>query len=119
MLGEKKVELDGREWDLSLPEVALVEVPSWAPNHQDNHEELMEFIELQKLLKDAEIERVIEVGRLAILVRDVCKVLVDLDMPPIPEIPQDPCMDGDVLEMVSIILEHLREAYASGHEPWD
>jgi hypothetical protein len=119
MLGEKKVELHGREWDLSLPEVALVEVSSWAPNPQDNHEELMEFIELQKLLKDAEIERVIEVGRLAILVRDVCKVLVDLGMPPIPEIPQDPRMDGDVLEMVSIILERLWEAYASGHEPWD
>jgi hypothetical protein len=26
MLGEKKIELDGREWDMGLREVALVEV---------------------------------------------------------------------------------------------
>jgi hypothetical protein len=37
MLGEKKVELDGTEWDLNLHEVALVE---------DNCDKLMLFIEL-------------------------------------------------------------------------
>jgi hypothetical protein len=46
MLGEKKVELDGRERDLSLREAVLVEVRSQGLNPQDNHEELMEFVEL-------------------------------------------------------------------------
>jgi hypothetical protein len=44
---------------------------------------------------------------------------MDLGMSPIPGIPQDPHTIGDVLEMVDIILECLREAYASGHGPWD
>jgi hypothetical protein len=42
----------------------------------------MEFIELQRLLRDAEADRVAEARRLAVLVRDVSKVLVDLSMPP-------------------------------------
>jgi hypothetical protein len=46
MLGEKKVELDGRERDLNLLEAALVEAQSRGLNPWDNHEELMEFIEL-------------------------------------------------------------------------
>jgi hypothetical protein len=46
MLGEKKVELDGRERDLSLREAVLAEVRSQGLNPQDNHEELMEFVEL-------------------------------------------------------------------------
>jgi hypothetical protein len=35
------------------------------------------------------------------------KVLVELGMPPISEIPQDPRIADDVLEAVNIILEHL------------
>jgi hypothetical protein len=46
MLGEKKIELDGRERDLSLREAVLAEVRSQGLNPQDNHEELMEFVEL-------------------------------------------------------------------------
>jgi hypothetical protein len=45
---------------------------------QDNHDELMELIKLSGLLLDAEVDRVIEIGRLATLVRDVSKVLEDL-----------------------------------------
>jgi hypothetical protein len=63
------------------------------------------------------MSKVIEVGRLATLLRDVSKVLEDLGMPPIPEIPRDSCMANDVLEQVDIILELLNEAYDSGHEP--
>jgi hypothetical protein len=54
---------------------------------------------------------VVEVGRLATLVRSVSKVLQDLGMPPIPEIPQNPCMVGDILEMVDVTLMRLKEAY--------
>jgi hypothetical protein len=79
----------------------------------------MEFIELWKLLQDAEVERVTEAGRLAFLMRDVPKVLLDLGMPPILVIPQDPCMAGDILEAEGVILESLREAYTSGRGPWD
>jgi hypothetical protein len=44
-------------------------------------------------------------------------VLVDLGMPPISGIPQDLHTTGDVLEVVGVILEHLREAYTSGMVP--
>jgi hypothetical protein len=119
MLGEKKVELDGREHDLDLREAVLVEAQSRGVNSWDNREELMEFIELWRLLKEAGVERVTEVERLAILVREVLKVLVDLGIPPIIGIPWDPCTTEEVLEVVGVILEHLLEAYASGHGPWD
>jgi hypothetical protein len=52
-------------------------------------------------------------------VSDVSKVLVDLGMPPILGIPWNLCTATDVLEAVDIILEHLKEAYDSGHNPWD
>jgi hypothetical protein len=42
----------------------------------------MEFIEQQKLLKDAEVGQVTEAGRLVTLARDVSKVLVDLACSP-------------------------------------
>jgi hypothetical protein len=119
MLGEKKVEVNGRERDLSLSKVKLAEAQSWGLNPQDNREELMEVIELRRLLQDAKLDCVTEAGRLAILAGDVSKVLVDLGMPPIPGIPRDPCTAGNVLEVVDVILECLREAYASGHAPCD
>jgi hypothetical protein len=79
----------------------------------------MEFVELWRRLKEAKVERVTEAGRLVILVRDISKVLVDLGMPPILGVPRDPRAADDVLEASDTILERLREAYASGHDPWD
>jgi hypothetical protein len=38
MLGEKRVELDGSKWILSLREAALVEAQSWGLNPWDIHE---------------------------------------------------------------------------------
>jgi hypothetical protein len=49
---------------------------------RDNHDELMEFIELRRLLHDAEVDHVVEASWLASLVRDVSKVLMDIGMPP-------------------------------------
>jgi hypothetical protein len=49
----------------------------------------MEFIKLSRLLKDVKVERVAEDGRLAILVNDVSKVLVDLGTPTIMRIPRE------------------------------
>jgi hypothetical protein len=79
----------------------------------------MEFVELWRRLKEAKVERVTEAGRLVILVRDISKVLVDLGMPPILGVPRDPHATDDVLEASDTILERLRKAYASGHDPWD
>jgi hypothetical protein len=50
MLGENNVKLDGREWDLSLRKALLAEVQSQGLNPRDNCEELVEFVELQRLL---------------------------------------------------------------------
>jgi hypothetical protein len=87
MLVEKKVQLDRREQDLDMREVTLLEVQSRCFNPRDNCVELMEFVKLQRCLKEAEVEHIGEAGRLAILVRDASKVLVDLGIPPIPGIP--------------------------------
>jgi hypothetical protein len=65
------------------------------------------------------VDHIVEAGRLATLVRDVSKVLEDLGMPPIPEIPRDLHTTGEVLEVVDVILEHLKEAYDSVHNAWD
>jgi hypothetical protein len=79
----------------------------------------MEFIKLWRLLEGIEVECIAEAGRLVILVRDISKVLVDLGMPCILGIPRDPRMANDILEVMGVILERLREAYASSHDPWD
>jgi hypothetical protein len=81
-LGEKKVLLDGREQDLSLHKATLAEAQTRRLNPRDNYEELMEVIELRRLLQDAEVDHITEARWLAILARDVSKVLVDLGMPP-------------------------------------
>jgi hypothetical protein len=51
------------------------------------------------------------------LVGDSSKVLVNLGMPPIPGIPQDPRTTGDVLEVAGTILECLQKPYTSSHSP--
>jgi hypothetical protein len=79
----------------------------------------MEPIELRRLLQNAEADRVVEVGRLLTLVGHMSKVLEDLGMPPILGIPQDPHMADDVRGAMDIILECMKEAYDSGHDPWD
>jgi hypothetical protein len=84
-----------------------------------NREELTELVELQRCLEEAEETRITEVGKLVVLVGDISKVPLDLGMPPILMIPQDPRMVGDILEEVGTILECLRENHTSGHDPWD
>jgi hypothetical protein len=117
ILGEKKVELNDWDWDLELCEAVQAEAQTWGHNPWDNHDELMEFIELCRLLQDAKVGCVIKASRLVALVKHVSKVLEDLGMRPIPGIPQDLCTASDVLEVVDIILEHPKEAYDSGQGP--
>jgi hypothetical protein len=87
LLGEKKVELEGKEWELELREVALAEAQSRGLNPRDNCDELMEFIELRRLLRDAEADHIVDTDWLATRVRGMSKVLEDLGMPPILKIP--------------------------------
>jgi hypothetical protein len=79
----------------------------------------MEFIELLWLLQDVEMDRMTEAGRLVALVREVSQVLENLGLPPISGIPQDLCTTDDVLGVVDMILERVKEAYDFGHNPWD
>jgi hypothetical protein len=119
MLGEKKVELIRGERNQDLREAALAEVQTWGLNPHDDQEELMEFIELQRLLHDTEADCVTETGWLAILVRDVSKVLLDRGMPPISGIPRDLCMAGDLLGGGGRRPGASTGGYASGNNPWE
>jgi hypothetical protein len=49
---------------------------------RDNHDELMEFVELKWLLQDIETCHITEAARLAALVREVSQVLENLGLPP-------------------------------------
>jgi hypothetical protein len=62
MLVEKKIELNGRERNLGLCEAVLAEAQSQGLNPRDDHEELMEFIELWKLLHYGKVERIAKAG---------------------------------------------------------
>jgi hypothetical protein len=88
-------------------------------NQRDNQDEQMELVELRGLLQDAEVDHIIEVGRLVTLVRDMSMVLEDLGMSPIPVIPWELRMANDILGVVDAILECMKEAYHFGHDPWD
>jgi hypothetical protein len=79
----------------------------------------MEFVELQRLLQDVEVDHAIEASPLAALVVDVSQVLENLGMPPTQWIPQDPRTASDILGSVDVILECVKGAYDSGHSPWD
>jgi hypothetical protein len=74
----------------------------------------MKFVELRMLHQDAKADHVVKAGWLATLPRDMSKVLENLVMPPILEIPLDPHMAGDVLEVVAVILKHLKGLRAAG-----
>jgi hypothetical protein len=119
MLGEKRARLDEQERDLELRTASLAEVQARGINPGDNCDELMEFIELWRFLQDVETDHITEAGRLATFMREVSQVLENLGLPPILRIPQDPCKASDVLRVVDVILECVKEAYDSSHSPWD
>jgi hypothetical protein len=50
MLGEMRASLDERERDLELRLVALAEAQDRGIKPRDNHDELMEFVEIRQLL---------------------------------------------------------------------
>jgi hypothetical protein len=87
MLGEKRARLDEREWDLELCTSVLAKVQARGINPQDNHDELMEFVELQQLPQDVEADHVTKASQLAALVREESHVLKNLGLPPISRIP--------------------------------
>jgi hypothetical protein len=64
------------------------------------------------------VDHVVEAAWLATLVSEVSKVLEDLGMSPILEIPRDRARPATSWA-VDIILEHVKEAYDSGHGIWE
>jgi hypothetical protein len=50
----------------------------------------MKLVRLWMLLEEPEVVRIAEVVQLAVLVLDISRTLVDLGIPPILGIPQDP-----------------------------
>jgi hypothetical protein len=62
MLGEKKVQLNKKERDLTLQEAVLTEPQAWVHNPWDNLEELTELVELQKRLDEAEVVHITKAG---------------------------------------------------------
>jgi hypothetical protein len=70
ILGEKRARLDEWEQDLELRTVILAEAQARGINPWDNCDELMEFIELRRLLQDIETDHITKAGRLAALVRE-------------------------------------------------
>jgi hypothetical protein len=64
-----------------------VEVQTQGLNPRDNQEEVMGLVKLGRLLQDVEVDRIIEAGWLATLVRDMSVVLEDLGLSRIPRIP--------------------------------
>jgi hypothetical protein len=85
---------------LELRAATLAEALARGLNPQDNHDELMEFVELRWLLWDVEADHAIEASHLATLVGDVSYILENLGMPPISGIPRDPCTANDILGVV-------------------
>jgi hypothetical protein len=77
----------------------------------------MEFIELRQLLWDIKGNHAIEDSWLAAQVGDVSQVLENLGMPPILGMPWDPRTASDVLGVVDVILDCVKEAYDSSHSP--
>jgi hypothetical protein len=49
---------------LELCTAVLVQAQACGLNPQDNHDELMEFVELWRLLCDVEVDRVVEASQL-------------------------------------------------------
>jgi hypothetical protein len=52
--------------DLAFCEAVLIEAQAWGLNPQDNHEELMEHVELHRCLEEVKVEHVTEARQLTV-----------------------------------------------------
>jgi hypothetical protein len=75
--------------------------------------------ELRAHVDADEEERAAKAGKLATLVVEASNTLMDLEILPIRDVPQNLKNAQVVFKVVGIILECLREAHASGTSPWD
>jgi hypothetical protein len=64
MLGERKEELNRKERDMELHTAVLAKAYARGLNPRNNRDELMELVELRGLHRDAEVDHVVEAGRL-------------------------------------------------------
>jgi 5-carboxymethyl-2-hydroxymuconate isomerase len=56
--------------------------------------------------------------KLSRLITEISDALVDMGVFPIRDIPQRPMLAQDVLTIVGLILDHLREEQSSSVGPW-
>jgi hypothetical protein len=83
----------------------------------DARDLLTELEEFCMRAVEVEEERAVEAGELVVLVIEASNALMDLEMLPICEVPQTLKRALEVLKVVSVNLERLREAHASGTGP--
>jgi hypothetical protein len=78
----------------------------------------VELEELRERMAGVENEFATEAMQLSWSVMEISDALVDLGVFPIRDIPLQPRSAQDVMTVVSLILECLREEHASSAGPW-
>jgi hypothetical protein len=116
MLEEIEILLSLHKKDLKVWEAVLAEAQTCGIYLRDGRD-LLE--ELRKRMAGVDEERVVEAEKLAALVTETSRDLMDLGLPPIQEIPQVLRKAWEVLKAARIVLEHLWEVHASGAGHWN
>jgi hypothetical protein len=106
-----------REMDLKRWEEKLAEEQAWGLFSFDGRYLSVELEELHEHVAGFENEHATEVVQLSRLVMEISDALVDLGMFPIRDLPVQLRSAQDVLMAASLVLEHLREEYASDASP--
>jgi hypothetical protein len=116
-LDEPMAHLGLHEIDLEVREVALAEEVESGLRRPDGRDLLAELDEAHARVRGAADDRATEAKRLSRQLARVGKVLIDLDLPPINNIPQLPQMARDALMLVTLVVERLQEALDFGVGP--
>jgi hypothetical protein len=84
----------------------------------DGRDLSVERKELRERVTGVLSKRIVEAVQLSWSVMLISDALVDLGVFPIQDIPAHPKSAQDVMRVVGLILEHLREEHASDVRPW-
>jgi hypothetical protein len=109
--------LSMQEMDLEQWEEKLAEEQTQRLYYFDGRDLLMELEERRGHVAGIESERAIEDVQLSWSIMEISDVLVDVGVFPIGDIPAHPESAQDILTVVNLILERLREEHAFGANP--
>jgi hypothetical protein len=104
--------------DLERQEEKLAEEQDRGLYSFDGWDLSTELEELHDRVAGVEGECTDEDVKLSRLITEISDALVDMGVFPIWDIPQRPMLAQDVLTIVGLILDHLREEQSSGVGPW-